>query len=63
MMHIGDHNPPHVHVIARAERATVTIREGAVIAGRVHPKMLRRARAWIAENRPALLVKWGQLQA
>lgn len=63
MMHIGDHNPPHVHIIAGAARATVTIREGAVIAGIVPPRILRRARAWIAEHRAALLVRWDQLQA
>lgn len=61
MMHIGDHNPPHVHVIAGAGRATVTIREGTIIAGRVPPKVLRRARAWIAANRAASLLKWDKL--
>jgi len=62
VMFFKDHNPPHVHVIMRTgQRVTVAIRDGRVLAGTMPPTVLRVARAWIVENRAALLTKWNEL--
>lgn len=61
MMFIDDHNPPHVHVVTPDREAKIALRDGRVLAGDVPAKTLRRARAWIADNRATLLGKWQSL--
>ncbi len=63
-IYFKDHNPPHVHVVSAGETALVRIADGATIRGEIDAAMLRRARAraWVAENRDELLVRWVEFQ-
>jgi hypothetical protein len=58
VMYFEDHNPPHVHVVARDFEAIVAIRDGSIIRGTVPVKFRAAAFAWIRENRGMLLEKW-----
>lgn len=59
VIYYGDHNPPHVHVLTpEQEGAKVAVRDGRVIAGDLPPAIRRKATAWIAAHRAALLKKW-----
>ena len=60
MMYFEDHNPPHVHVVARDFEALVTIREGSVIAGALPDRHRVTALGWIRANRKMLLEKWDE---
>lgn len=60
-MYAADHNPPHVHVYYAEHEAIVAIATGAVLAGRLPAKQLRRAVEWIAANRADLMNKWAAL--
>lgn len=50
-----EHPPPHVHVFARGFEGILSIKTGALMAGRLRGRDLRRAQAIIAEHREALL--------
>ena len=63
MMFIDDHNPPHVHVVTPDREAKIALGDGRVLAGDVPPKVLRRARAWIAGRRPMLMSTWREFTA
>ena len=60
-MYFEDHNPPHVHVVGRQFEMLVAIRDGAVLAGELPPRVRRVAMRWIAGNRDALLREWDEL--
>ncbi len=60
-MYFEDHNPPHVHVVGREFEMLVAIRDGAVLAGDVPPRVRRTALRWIADNRETLLRTWDDL--
>ncbi len=57
-MYFEDHNPPHVHVVARDFEMLVAARDGAVLAGDAPAKVRRIAMLWIEKNREMLLEKW-----
>lgn len=54
----GDHNPPHVHVIAPDFAAMVSIRDPAVIHGNLPAGVERKVLAWCAENEARLAEEW-----
>jgi hypothetical protein len=58
VMYFEDHNPPHVHVVARDFEALVAIRDGSMIRGSLPAKFRAVAFAWIRDNREMLLEKW-----
>jgi hypothetical protein len=58
VMYFEDHNPPHVHIVARDFEALVAIRDGSAIRGEVPGKFRVVALTWIRENREMLLEKW-----
>lgn len=61
-MYFGDHPPPHVHVLTPDQRgATIAIRDGRVLQGKLPPAVERKARAWIAANRAMLLNTWNEM--
>ncbi len=55
------HRLPHVHIEAPGLRATLAIETGKVMVGFAPDDLVREARAYIAENRAALLEKWKEL--
>jgi hypothetical protein len=59
-MYAGDHNPPHVHLIAAGREALIAL-SGEVLKGMPEAKHLRRARAYIAANLAELAQKWAAL--
>ena len=56
-----EHGVPHFHVEGRGFRCSVGIRSLEVIIGWAPAAILKEARSWAKENRPALLAKWREL--
>jgi hypothetical protein len=55
-----DHNPPHFHVVMKADRreALVTILDLKVTGRTIKPSEIREALEWAADNTQLLLKAW-----
>jgi hypothetical protein len=54
----GRHNLPHIHVRYAGDKATVSIVDGAVLAGQFPARQLKLVQAWIEIHRDELLADW-----
>ncbi|KHE91077.1 MAG: hypothetical protein SCABRO_03181 [Candidatus Scalindua brodae] len=54
----GRHNKPHIHVRYQGEKASISIEDGTVLAGKFPPKQLRMVLAWIDIHQDELMVDW-----
>ena len=61
-IYFEDHNPPHVHVIARDFHALVAIEDAKIIRGDVPARHRKRAMKWITEHRSELMKRWNDCQ-
>jgi hypothetical protein len=65
LMFFQEENPPHMHIVPLRSRdyaAKIRISNGDVLAGAAPAKVLREARAWVAENREEMLKLWDEFQ-
>jgi hypothetical protein len=62
LMFFRDENPPHVHIEGADFEAEVRIADGFLLAGGAPPRVLKRARAWIEDNRTELLEQWNRFK-
>ena len=58
-MFLGDHPPPHVHLLGPGIKVAIEI-ESLKMRGRTDAKTMSEAKAWIAENRKTILQIWEQ---
>lgn len=54
----GRHNLPHIHVRYAGEKASLSIDDGALLAGSFPAKQLKLVQAWIEIHRDELLANW-----
>ncbi len=54
----GRHNKPHIHVRYQGKKASVSIENGAVLAGDFPAKQLRLVQAWIDIHKDELMADW-----
>lgn len=58
-IYIGDHLPPHFHIVLNDGRdCLVEIETLAVLAGKLPRRAIAPALTWAADNRAALRAKW-----
>jgi Domain of unknown function (DUF4160) len=57
-MYLGDHAPPHFHVIMAEYEAKVAIKSGRVIAGRLAKTAQRLVKEWAHLHRAELAANW-----
>lgn len=58
LMYIGDHPPPHVHVLKSDGRDCIVEIETLLIVGKVASREIRDALKWIEGERQFLLNQW-----
>lgn len=54
----GRHNKPHIHVRYQGEKASISIEDGTMLAGKFPPKQLRMVLAWIDIHKDELMADW-----
>ena len=54
----AEHNPPHIHAMYGENMASVDIKTGEVLEGKLPPNALAMVREWVSHNREALLTIW-----
>lgn len=57
----GDHLPPHVHVNTPEGEVCVDLLTGEAMGNKAALRASREALAWIETNRPALLLRWKEM--
>jgi hypothetical protein len=57
-MYWSDHPPPHVHAYYAGFEALFAIETGAVIGGRLPPRVERLVRDWVLARRADLMENW-----
>jgi hypothetical protein len=57
-MYWSDHPPPHVHAYYGGFEALFAIDTGAVIGGRLPPKVERLVREWVLARQADLMENW-----
>lgn len=50
-----DHNPPHIHAVYNAYKATYSINNGKILAGEMSPKAHRLIQEWIKTRKDDLM--------
>jgi hypothetical protein len=58
LMYLGDHPPPHVHVVLRDGRDAIVEIESLLVVGKLAARELSAALNWIAAERTFLLDEW-----
>jgi hypothetical protein len=58
-IHIGDHNPPHVHVIGGSVSLMVVLSDLKVVG--IGADEAKEALKWIKANRDELLAQWEKI--
>jgi hypothetical protein len=53
-----EHPPPHFHASHGQDEASVCIRTGMILEGRLPSSCMQMIRAWVAQNRAALEENW-----
>lgn len=61
-IHMGDHEPPHVHVVYQGQRAKLDLATGWVAAGQLPSRILSDVRSWITERQPQLQTEWQRMR-
>ncbi|MBS1257331.1 MAG: hypothetical protein MAG551_00373 [Candidatus Scalindua arabica] len=54
----GRHNKPQIHVRCQGKKASISIEDGTVLAGKFPPKQLRMVLAWIDIHKDELIADW-----
>ena len=65
-MYYREHNPPHFHVRYNEYRASVSIKDLALLDGKLPPKVLGLVIEWASQHQQELMEDWElseQLQA
>jgi hypothetical protein len=57
-MYYREHNPPHFHVRYNEYRASVSIRELALLEGKLPPKVLGLVVEWASLHQQELMEDW-----
>lgn len=57
-MYYQDHNPPHFHVRYNEYRAAISIKELAILEGKLPPKVLGLVMEWASQHQQELLTDW-----
>lgn len=58
----GEHPPPHIHVRYNEFKASVDLRTGCILAGKLPPRVIKLTRKWLNENREATLKEWERME-
>lgn len=54
----SDHNPPHIHVQYGEYEASVEIRTGKLMQGKLPPRLYKLLRAWLRLRRGDVMAAW-----
>jgi hypothetical protein len=57
-MDTGQHNQPHIHLKYAEHTASVDIKTGQLLAGKLPPKKLKLVQEWIDLHRDELMANW-----
>jgi hypothetical protein len=52
------HNTPHIHVEYQGKIAVVSIKDGEIIEGDLHPKKMKLLLAWMEIHQEELIANW-----
>ena len=58
LMYLGDHPPPHVHVVLRDGRECIVEIESLLVIGKLAGREIRDALNWITDEKTFLLNEW-----
>lgn len=58
LMYIGDHPPPHVHVVMSDGRDCIVEIETLLVVGKLAAREIREALKWIERERAFLIGEW-----
>ncbi len=58
LMYLGDHPPPHVHVVLRDGRNCIVEIESLLVIGKLAGREIRDALNWIEHEKTFLLNEW-----
>ena len=54
----GRHNKPHIHVRYQGKKASISIKDGTVLAGDFPAKQLRMVQTWSDIHQDELMADW-----
>jgi len=54
----GQHNKPHIHVRYQGKKASISIENGKILAGKFPSKKLRMVQTWIDIHKDELMANW-----
>lgn len=60
-MYFEDHNPPHFHALYQGSEALYRIKDGALMEGRLPPRIHKLVLEWWGQNKERLEVEWEKL--
>lgn len=52
------HHLPHIHVRYQGAKASISIEDGALLAGDIPPRQLRMVQVWVDLHKDELLANW-----
>jgi hypothetical protein len=55
---IGRHKKPHIHVRYQGKKASISIEDGEILAGKFPAKQLRMVQVWIDLHNDELMADW-----
>ena len=58
LMYLGDHPPPHVHVVLRDDRDAIVEIESMAVIGKLAVREIRNALDWISAHKAFPLNEW-----
>ena len=54
----GRHNKSHIHVRYQGNKASISIEDGTILAGKLPAKQLRLVQAWVDIHKEELIADW-----
>jgi hypothetical protein len=57
-IHYNDHNPPHFHAEYGKQRASFSIQNIALLAGKLPPRVISLVVEWALEHQEELMTDW-----
>lgn len=57
-MYYDEHNPPHFHVRYNEHRASISIKDLALISGKLPPKVFGLVMEWASQHQQELMNDW-----
>jgi hypothetical protein len=54
----GRHKKPHLHARYQGEKASISIKDGALLAGRFPDRQLKMVQVWMDIHRDELMADW-----